>query len=108
MLSPASLPTKKVCTVWPVPSSSESPLKRVVCAMAVISCRSCWNSASVKPRSVLEGTQESDCADKIGRAHVRTTATNAQLVCRLLLEIKNKRRATHDRQAHDKTERSSK
>jgi hypothetical protein len=45
--------------------------------MAVISSSSCWNSASMKPRSVSEGTPDSDCA---ARAFMRciTSAMRAR------------------------------
>src|SRR3546814_6505270 len=36
-----------------------------------------------------------DYPNQIGRAHVRTPVTNAHLVCRLLLEKKNKKHITH-------------
>src|SRR3546814_9667881 len=38
-----------------------------------------------------KGSEDDRIADEIGRAHVWTPVTNAQLVCRLLLEKKKKK-----------------
>src|SRR3546814_5717011 len=44
---------------------------------------------------------------KIGRAHVLTPVTNAQRVCRLLLEKKNKTKNTHKTCVHKTINRAS-
>src|SRR3546814_8656378 len=42
-------------------------------------------------KSIFDRGLTAGSSGKIGRAHVRTPVTNAHLVCRLLLEKKNKR-----------------
>src|SRR3546814_5754874 len=48
--------------------------------------RSSWSRSGLPPSARRSGRKE------IGRAHVSTPVTNAQLVCRLLLEKKNNKR----------------
>src|SRR3546814_7095048 len=53
------------------------------------SCATCRPGSNGSPPPSRPGRIQ------IGRAHVRTPVTNAHLVCRLLLEKKNKRRIIH-------------
>src|SRR3546814_4999660 len=48
------------------------------------------------PQDILLGFDLGGPFAQIGRAHVRTPVTNAQLVCRLLLEQKHRKKTNED------------
>src|SRR3546814_4526423 len=90
------LPTSS--SVWSVLISMPKRMRRTLASRGVSESSTSLTTSRMEP---CRAHSDGDKVPEIGRAHVRTPVTNAQLVCRLLLEKKKHYSTDKDTRKHN-------